>query len=223
MLYRFLWFTIAPPIRLYWRVHPVNRENVPKGGVIVASNHRAAPDPVLICVVFARSTRWLAKVQLVKRKKVAWFFRMAQVIPVDRDTPDDVWLDKAARLLRRPTVFGIFPEGTRSPDGRVYKGYTGVARLAERSGKPVVPTAVIGSDKSHQKGRSLARSVRTEVHFGKPMWFERRAGEDAQAAYRRFTDEVCEAIAALAGTEYVRDKHSYEARREARARGEQRL
>ncbi|MFN2615263.1 MAG: lysophospholipid acyltransferase family protein [Actinomycetota bacterium] len=216
MLYRLLWFTIGPPIKLYWRIRPVRRKKVPRGGVIVASNHRAAPDPILICMCFGRSVRWLAKIELVKSKKVAWFFRMAQVIPVDRNAPDDVWLDKAARLLRRPNIFGIFPEGTRSPDGRVYKGYTGVARLAERSGKPVVPTAILGSDKSHQKGRALARSVRTEVRFGDPMWFERRAGEDAPAAYRRFTDEVCEAIAALAGVEYVPDKHSYEARREQR-------
>ena len=217
MLYRFLWFTVAPLIRLYWRVRPVDRARVPKGGVIIASNHRAAPDPVLICVVFARSVRWLAKVQLVKSKKVAWFFRMAQVIPVDRDQPDEVWIAKGARLLRHRIIFGIFPEGTRSPDGRVYRGYTGVARLAELSGKPVVPAAVIGSAEAHQKGKRLARSVRTEVRFGYPMSFERKPDEDRHDAYRRFTDEVCERIAELAGTEYVRDKHSYEARREQRA------
>jgi 1-acyl-sn-glycerol-3-phosphate acyltransferase len=92
----------------------------------------------------------------------------------------------------------------------VYKGYTGVARTAQRSGAPVIPTAVVGSNRSHRKGSRLARPVACEVRFGAPMYFEIRAGEDEHAAYRRFTDEVMDAIAALNGAERVRDRYSRE-------------
>jgi len=84
-------------------------------------------------------------VELVKTARIAWFFRGAGVIPVDRAAPQEESVDKAARVLKEGKIFGIFPEGTRSPDGRVYKGYTGVARVAQRSGAPVVPTGIIGA------------------------------------------------------------------------------
>jgi 1-acyl-sn-glycerol-3-phosphate acyltransferase len=210
MLYRLMWFTIGPLIRVYWWVRPRGRRNVPRGGVILASNHRSAIDPILICMSFARTVNWLAKVEVLHSRKVAWFFRWAEVIPVDRGAPDDRWLDAATAKLRKGHIFGVFPEGTRSPDGRVYKGYTGVARLAERSGAPVVPAAVVGTDRSHTKGRSLARPARTQVRFGAPLRFEVRAGEDRNAAYHRFTEEVLDRVADLAGAERVRDRYSRE-------------
>ncbi len=159
---------------------------------------------------FARTVNWLAKVELVRSRKVAWFFRWAEVVPVDRGAPDDRWLDDATAKLHSGHVFGLFPEGTRSPDGRVYKGYTGVARLAERSGAPVVPTAIVGSDRAHRKGHSLARPARTEVRFGEALRFEVRAGEERNDAYHRFTDEVLDRVADLAGAQRVRDRYSRE-------------
>lgn len=211
MIYRLMWFTIGLPIKLYWWVRALGRENVPSDrGAIIASNHVAAIDPVLICMVFWRQVVWLAKVELVKAKRIAWFFRGAGVVPVDRDAPQDESIEAAVRAVKEGKLFGIFPEGSRSPDGRVYKGYTGVARVAQRSGAPVIPTAVIGSSRSHQKGRRIARPVACIVRFGEPMYFEIRAGETEHAAHRRFTDEVLDAIAALNGAARVRDRFSRE-------------
>jgi len=211
MVYRFFWFTIGPLIRLYWWVRPHDRHNVPRDrGVILACNHQAAIDPVLVCMSFWRQVRWLAKIELVKSARIAWFFRGAGVIPVDRAAPQEESVDKAARVLKEGKIFGIFPEGTRSPDGRVYKGYTGVARVAQRSGAPVVPTAIVGAAKAHKKGSRLAKPSKTDVFFGTPMYFEIRSGEDEHAAYRRFTDEVLNAVAALIGAERVPDRYSRE-------------
>jgi 1-acyl-sn-glycerol-3-phosphate acyltransferase len=211
MIYRIMWFTFGLAIKAYWWVRARGRENVPRDrGAIIASNHIAAIDPVLICMVFWRPVSWLAKVELVKTKRVAWFFRGAGVIPVDRSAPQEESLEVAVQVLKEGKLFGIFPEGTRSPDGRVYKGYTGVARVAQRSGAPVIPTAVIGSDQSHRKGSRVAKPVACTVRFGAPMSFEIRAGEDEHAAHRRFTDEVLDAVAALNGAERVPDRFSRE-------------
>ena len=209
MIYRFFWFTIGPLIKIYWWVRLRGRANVPRDrGAIVASNHIAAIDPVLICMCFWRQVCWLAKVELVKTRRVAWFFRGAGVIPVDRAAPQEESIEAAARVLKEGKIFGIFPEGTRSRDGRVYRGYTGVARIAQRSGAPVVPAGIVGSNRAHSKGSRIARPLKTEVRLGAPMYFEIRAGEDEHAAYRRFTDEVMDAIAALAGAERVPDEYS---------------
>lgn len=209
MIYRLFWFTIGPLIRLYWLVRPRGRANVPRDrGAILACNHRAAIDPVLVCMSFWRQVCWLAKVELVKSKRVAWFFRGAGVLPVNREAPDERWLAMAERALKENKLFGIFPEGTRSPDGRVYRGYTGVARIAQRSGAPVVPTAILGTAAAHRKGSRLARPTRTEVHFGEPLTFSIKPGEDEQTAHRRFTDEVLDRIADLVGVERVPDRYS---------------
>src|SRR6266550_2215128 len=176
MTYRLMWFTFGPLVRVYWWVRPHDRENVPRDrGVILACNHHGAIDPVLVCMSFWRPVHWLAKIELVKTKRIAW-------------------------------IFGIFPEGTRSPDGRVYKGYTGVARVAQRSGAPVVPTGILGAAKAHKKGSRLAKPMKTDVRFGTPMYFDIRAGEDEHAAYRRFTDEVLDEVAKLIGAERVPDR-----------------
>lgn len=214
MIYRVFWFTIGPLIKAYWWVRARGRDNVPKhSGAILACNHQAAIDPVLVCMSFWRPVIWLAKVELVLSRKVAWFFRGAQVIPVNREAPRDDWIEAAASVLKEGKLFGIFPEGTRSPDGRIYKGYSGVARLAQRSGAPVVPTGIVGTRRAHTKGRRLARPVPCTVIFGRRMWFEIREGEDEHAAYGRFTSEVLDEVAILVGTERVRDRYSREPKR----------
>jgi 1-acyl-sn-glycerol-3-phosphate acyltransferase len=216
MVYRIFWFTLGPLIKAYWWVRARGRSNVPRDrGVIIASNHQAAIDPVLVCMSFWRQVCWLAKIELVKSARIAWFFRGAGVIPVDRAAPQEESADKAARVLKEGKIFGIFPEGTRSPDGRVYKGYTGVARIAQRSGAPVIPTGLVGSRAAHKKGSRLARPSRTQVIFGKPMYFDIREGEDEHAAYRRFTDEVLDEVAKLIGAERVPDRYSREPTRRA--------
>lgn len=209
MVYRLFWFTFGPLIKTYWWVRARGRANVPRDrGAILACNHVAAIDPVLVCMSFWRPVAWLAKVELVMTRRVAWFFRGAGVIPVNRGMPETTWMRTATDVLACNKLFGIFPEGTRSPDGRIYKGFTGVARIAEMSGAPVIPTGIVGTRKAHRKGRRLARPVACEVRFGAPMRFEVRPGEHPQAAYHRFTDEVLDAIAALIGAERVRDQYS---------------
>jgi 1-acyl-sn-glycerol-3-phosphate acyltransferase len=200
---------------LYWRQRVHGRDNVPAGGAILAANHQAGIDPALICMCFWRPVRWLAKVELVKKRRIAWFFRAVNVIPIDREAPQQEAIDAAAAVVVRGQLFGIFPEGTRSPDGRVYKGYTGVARIAAQTGAPVVPTGVVGTAKAIRKGSILAKPVRCEVRFGQPMHFSIGEGEDEHAAYRRFTEEVLDAVAKLIDADRVRDRYSREPVRRA--------
>jgi 1-acyl-sn-glycerol-3-phosphate acyltransferase len=215
MVYRLFWITLVPLIRLYWRVRWIGRDNVPETGAIVASNHVAAIDPILICACFWRQVSWLAKVELVKTKRIAWFFRGAAVIPVDREAPDTSWIPSASKRMDEGGLFGTFPEGTRSLDGRVYRAHTGVARIAEASGRPVIPAAVVGSNLSHKKGGRFARPVPCSVTFGEPMYFEQREGETIAAAYHRFSDEVMDRVAEMLGAERVRETYSRERRRQS--------
>lgn len=204
MIYRVWWILLVPLIRLYWRVRVTGAENVRgRRGMIIASNHQSGIDPTLVCASFWRHVYWLAKVELVVTKKVAWFFKSVAVIPVDRRAPADASLQAAADCVRRGRIFGIYPEGTRSPDLNVYRGHTGVARIAHLSGGAVIPTAVVGSRRACPKGTLLIRPFTCEVRFGTPMHFDIEPGETEQAAYRRFTDDVMRAIAALAGSTYV--------------------
>jgi 1-acyl-sn-glycerol-3-phosphate acyltransferase len=202
--YRTLWWLLVPLIRVYWRIRVDGRKLLPRRrGLIVASNHWSGVDPIMVCSSFWRPVHWLAKIELVKSIKIAWFFKAAAVIPINRDAPEHEPFERAASLIKRGAVFGIYPEGTRSIDGRLYRGYTGVARIAQESGAPVIPTAVMGTRESVPKGKLIPRPTPVTVRFGAPMYFEINAGEDEKAALRRFTDEVMRAIAALSGQEYV--------------------
>lgn len=204
MLYRLYWLVLVPLIRVVWRQKVSGRRNVPKrGGFILASNHQSGVDIMVLCASFWRQIFYLAKVEYVVTPKVAWFFKSVSVIPVNREAPEGESLDKAAACVRSGRIFGIFPEGTRSPDGRVFRGYTGVARVAMMTGAPVIPAACVGTRESLPKGRLLPKLIRCEVRFGEPKRFEMLSGEDEKVALRRFTDEVMASIASLAGKEYV--------------------
>jgi 1-acyl-sn-glycerol-3-phosphate acyltransferase len=204
MLYRLYWLVLVPLIRVVWRQKVSGRHNVPKrGGFILASNHQSGVDIMVLCASFWRQIFYLAKVEYVVTPKVAWFFKSVSVIPVNREAPEGESLDKAAACVRSGRIFGIFPEGTRSPDGRIFRGYTGVARVAMMTGAPVIPAACVGTRESLPKGRLFPKLIRCEVRFGAPMRFEMQPGEDEKVALRRFTDDVMAAIASLAGKEYV--------------------
>ena len=210
MIYRAMWWTFGLFFKAYFWMRSRDRRQVPRHGAILAANHRTAIDPLVVCMSFWRQVVWLAKVELVLSKKIAWFFRGAGVIPINRAMPEEEWVERAAQVLKEGKLFGIFPEGTRSPDGRVYRGYTGVARVAQRSGAPVVPTVITGTDRRHRKGARFVKPGPCRARFGEPMYFEIRPGEDEGAAYRRFTDEVLDAVAALLGAERVPDRYSRE-------------
>jgi 1-acyl-sn-glycerol-3-phosphate acyltransferase len=207
--YRAFYFVLVPLLKAYWRTGFTGRENVPKsGGVIIASNHRSAMDPVIVISGFWRPIHWLARVDLVVTKKIAWFFKAAAVIPVNRESPQQESIDAAVECIRGGGIFGVFPEGTRSRDGNLHKGYTGVARIAAATGVPVIPTAIMNSWKSMPKGAKLPRPAKCHVRFGAPMHFTMLPGEDEKVAFRRFTDQVTQAIAGLSGQTYV-DEYNY--------------
>jgi 1-acyl-sn-glycerol-3-phosphate acyltransferase len=210
VFYRLWWLVLTGPIRLYWRIRVSGRDNLPRrGGAILASNHQSGLDPVVVGGIVNRPIYWLAKIEYVVTPKVAWFFRSVGVIPVNRDAPEHEALEKAAECVRSGRLFGIYPEGTRSPDGRVYRGYTGVARIAEMTGAPVIPVGAVNTREALPKGKILARPLRCEVRFGAPLYFKMGTGEDPHDAYRRFTDDVTDAIASLIGKEHV-DRYSRE-------------
>ena len=113
-------------------------------------------------------------------------------------------LDKGLEVLKRGDLFGIYPEGTRSPDGRLYRGKTGIARLALESGAPIIPVAMVGTNKSQPIGKRLPRPERIGVIVGKPLDFSRYIGmENDRFALRSITDEVMYALMLLSGQEYV--------------------
>ena len=185
-------------------------ENIPPTGpVIVASNHLSFADSIVIPFVVPRRVAFLAKRDYftgtgVKGALVRGWFEGIGMVPVDRDDSKSALdsLNVALEVLARGEAFGIYPEGARSRDGRIYRGRTGVAHLALTSGSPVVPVGLIGTERLQPVGASVPRFVRVTVRFGQPMDFSGRLdGVPAGKARREVTDEIMSAIQALSGQE----------------------
>ncbi|GGL44210.1 1-acyl-sn-glycerol-3-phosphate acyltransferase [Phycicoccus endophyticus] len=207
--YRVSHLVVAPFARLLWRPTVTGSEHVPRtGGVILASNHLSFVDSVAIPIVAPRPVSFLAKsdyftgsgpLGAVRRG----FFEMIEAIPVDRHSSRAAQesLDAALAVLRAGRAFGIYPEGTRSRDGRLYKGRTGVAWLALTAGVPVVPVGLVGTDAVQPVGARFPRPARVRVTFGPPVSPEPYAELPAGKARRQLTDAVMDAIAGLTGQE----------------------
>jgi 1-acyl-sn-glycerol-3-phosphate acyltransferase len=185
-------------------------ENVPATGpVIVASNHLSFADSMVIPIVVPRKVVFLAKEDYftgtgVKGALVRGWFEGIGMIPVDRDDTASALesLDIALEVLARGEAFGIYPEGARSRDGRLYRGRTGVAHLALTSGAPVVPVGLVGTERLQPIGATLPRLARVTLRFGRPLDFRGRAdGVPLGRARREVTDEVMAAIHRLSGQE----------------------
>jgi 1-acyl-sn-glycerol-3-phosphate acyltransferase len=203
--------TIVPPLaKALWRPTVEGLENIPATGpVIVASNHVSFADSLVIPIVVPRKVVFLAKTQYFSGTGVkgalsrAWFGGLG-MIPVDRDDTRAALasLDIALEVLGRGEAFGIYPEGTRSRDGRLYRGKTGVGHLALTSGAPVVPAGIWGTQDIQPVGSRIPRLARVSVRFGEPI---RVAGEydgvAAGRARREITDRVMAAIQRLSGQE----------------------
>jgi 1-acyl-sn-glycerol-3-phosphate acyltransferase len=210
--YRLTKVLAGPFLHLLWRPRVSGVEHVPAtGGAIIASNHLSVLDTVLMPLVVPRPVTFVAKSEsftgtgLVDRL-TSRLLRGAGQLSVDRTDRRAAQqaLEASLGVLEAGDLFGIYPEGTRSPDGRLYRGHTGVGWLAVRAGVPVVPVAMHGTDQAMPPGRAVPRPMRIEVRFGPALSFERYAGQAGSARARRaVTDEVMAAIQALSGQTVV--------------------
>ncbi|SFB46491.1 1-acyl-sn-glycerol-3-phosphate acyltransferase [Amycolatopsis marina] len=213
MLYRLMKYVfLGPLLRLFWPTKVVGAENIPdSGGAILASNHLAVADSFFMPAYVKRKVTFPAKQEYFTEKGVKgtlkkWFFTGVGQFPIDRSSGSaaQAALDTATRLVREGHLLGIYPEGTRSPDGRLYKGKTGVARIALESGGVVVPVAMIGTDKVNPIGSKMWWPRRLEIRFGKPLDFSRYEGlAGDRFVERSITDEIMYALMELSGQEYV--------------------
>ena len=210
MMYGLLHRVVPPVAKVVWRPTVVGLENVPAtGAVILASNHLSFADSVVIPVVVPRTVVFLAKSDYFTGPGVkgaltrAWFEGLG-MLPVDRDDTKAAIasLDTALAVLARGDAFGIYPEGTRSRDGRLYRGRTGVAHLALTAGVPVVPVGLQGTQDLQPVGSNLPRLARVTVRFGTPISpVGEYAGVPVGRARRELTDRVMAAIGELSGQE----------------------
>jgi 1-acyl-sn-glycerol-3-phosphate acyltransferase len=212
----FYWFlkliALGPILRLVFRPQSEGLENVPTDGpAILASNHLSYADWLFMPLTLPRRVSFVAKAEYFTTPGFkGWlqktFFSGSGQIPIDRSGADAAQgaLISAKRVLDKGELFGIYPEGTRSHDGKLYRGKTGVARLALETKVPVIPVAVIGTDIVAPPGKKFGSFTRPRVRFGKPLDFSRYEGlEDDRFILRSVTDEIMYEIMQLSGQEYV--------------------
>ncbi|MEV7612970.1 lysophospholipid acyltransferase family protein [Streptomyces sp. NPDC089799] len=209
---RLLKATVGSVMRMMFRIRVEGAEHIPgTGPVILAGNHLTFIDSMILPLVCDRTVHFIGKDEYVtgkglKGRLMAWFFTGAGMIPVDRDGANGgvAALMTGRRVLEEGRIFGIYPEGTRSPDGRLYRGRTGIARLTLMTGAPVVPFAMIGTDKLQPGGAGMPRPGRVTVRFGEPQEFSRYEGMDRDRyVLRAVTDSVMAEVMRLSGQEYV--------------------
>jgi 1-acyl-sn-glycerol-3-phosphate acyltransferase len=208
LLYWVVKGALTPVLRVCFRVKVEGRENIPRrGAIIVASNHRSFLDSIFLPLVLHRRVTFVAKAEYFDDPKTAWFFRGVGQIPIRREggSASERALASATEVLRAGGLFGIYPEGTRTRDGYLHRGHTGVARLALRTGTPIVPVGMIGTDEVQPVDQRMPRLFRrVTVRFGEPLDPARYGDVDQEhLALRELTDEVMYEIAQLSGYEYV--------------------
>jgi 1-acyl-sn-glycerol-3-phosphate acyltransferase len=208
----FKYIFMGPLLSLLGRPKVEGLEYVPHSGpMILASNHLAVADSFYLPLVVTRRITFLAKAEYftgtgLKGRFQRWFYTAAGQVPIDRTDADSAQsaLITAARVVGEGKLLGMYPEGTRSPDGRLYKGKTGLARLALESGVPVIPVAMIGTNVVNPPGSKMWRFGRVKVKFGKPMDFSRFEGLAGNRFIERAViDEVMYELMRLGGQEYV--------------------
>jgi len=200
---------LSPVMFLLWRVRVEGREHVPATGpVILAPNHVAFLDSVFLPLVLRRRVTFVAKAEYFDSWKTAWFFRAVGQIPMRREggSASERALATARDVLEAGGALGIYPEGTRSPDGRLYRGHTGVARLALGCRVPLVPVGLVGTDKVQRPGSNRPHFFRAvTVRFAPPLDVSRFEGDSATdpLALRAVTDELLFEIRRLTGQSYI--------------------
>ncbi len=208
MTYWLVKLLFTPIVRFFYRVRTEGLEHLPPDGpVILASNHVSFVDSIFLPMVLRRRITFVAKAEYFEDPKTAWFFRASGQIPIRRGggSASEGALEAARGVLEAGGVFGIYPEGTRSPDGRLYRGHTGVARLALQCRCPIVPVAMIGTREAQPIGQRVPRVfVPITIRLGRPLTYERMQHRaDDRLALRDITDEVMYELQALSGQAYV--------------------
>lgn len=215
MLHLLIRFVLAPLARLVYRPVVHGAERVPAHGpVIFAANHQAALDSAVIPIVTPRPVKFLGKAEYftgkgVKGRLMASFLTALGYVPVERGNAMAglAALEAARKVLEAGGAFAIYPEGTRSLDGRLHRGHTGVGSLALATGARVVPVALAGTENLQPGGRRIPRLARITVRFGEPLEFSRYDGMGSPAIRRAVTDEIMYAILELSEQEYVDRYH----------------
>jgi len=210
-LYTLARLTISPLARMLFRPKVIGRGNVPKRGpVIIASNHLSFIDSVAIPMVAPRRVRFLAKSSYFdgtgfRGGLSRLFFSSVGAIPVVRGAGSaaQAALEQSRRIIESGDAFALYPEGTRSLDGRLYKGRTGAAWLALTTGAPVVPVGLKRTNDFLPVGAKVPRNVRITVEFGKPLDLSHFGSAESGRARRLATDEIMSAIQALSGQEFA--------------------
>lgn len=200
---------LIPVSHAVYRPTIEGRTNVPsRGGVLLASNHLSFIDSFTIPLASPRPVSFLAKSDYftgtgLRGAMSRQWFTAVGAIPVDRNSPTAAQesLDAALEVLKAGGAFGIYPEGTRSRDGRLYRGRTGVAWLALTADAPVVPVGLLGTEEVQPVGRSFPRLAKVTIRFGEAMHPRDYAGMPAGRARRQLTDDVMTAIQGLTGQE----------------------
>ena len=211
MQYQLSRVVIGPFLRAIGRPKVVGIENIPPiGPAILASNHLSFIDSMYLPLMIDRPVVFPAKAEYFAARGPlgrlwAAYLRSTKQLEMDRGgaRSAQATLEAAVELLRAGELFGFYPEGTRSPDGRLYRGRSGIGWLALNSGAPVIPVAMMGTRKMLPPGAPLPRPTRIEIRIGKPLEFGHLAGEPPARARRVVADEVMRAIGELSGQEYV--------------------
>ena len=211
---------LTPFLMLLFRPKVKGLRHVPSSGpVIIASNHLSFSDSIFMPLVVPRKVTFLAKSEYFTSPgpkgllKKLTFIALGQV-PVDRSggRRSEAALITGLKVLAEGKCLGIYPEGTRSPDGRLYKGRTGIARLAIESGAPIIPVAMFNTEKIQPTGTVVPKVMRVEMIFGEPMYFE---GDSTDLLHLRdVTDKIMNTIQELSGQEYV-DTYATKAKKSA--------
>lgn len=213
MAYRLLKSFLIPLLMLLFRPKVTGLRNVPtNGAVIIASNHLSFSDSIFMPVVVPRNVTFLAKSEYFTSPGLAGFIKKLTFIalgqvPIDRagGKRSEAALLTGLRLLKEGRCIGIYPEGTRSPDGRLYKGRTGIARLAIESGAPIIPVAMFNTAEIQPTGQVVPKVRRVEMVFGEPIYLDGDSTD--QVLLRTLTNQLMEKIAQLSKQEYV--SHTY--------------
>jgi 1-acyl-sn-glycerol-3-phosphate acyltransferase len=212
VLYRTLELTLVPALRAAYRPVVTGLENVPRAGaVIIAANHVSFADEVFTPLAARRQIYYFAKAEYfttpgLRGKLMAGFFNSMGHVPVARGDVRSAAavIDIGVEVLGKGRALGIYPEGTRSPDGQLHKFRTGVARVALRSGAPIVPVGLVGTREVKSADSPRWHRVPVEVHFGAPMHFGDRADEERSSrVLREITETVRTAVQGLSGQRYV--------------------